>query len=192
MPTHRDANHAIVRDALKHRCGGFHKDKEHPHYYANIQGIKVAAYDLHAAGHGIPDWLVFVGTFAIFFEVKQPRPAGGKFGPKRTLTDQQYYFGQLEDTETFFYWHHPSITAIVWDQNQVYDWLKLCAEFVNHQEGTSESAAFLKLFFPKVIISPNKKDKDYVKTIEVTKNTGAKDTRPHQGHKKRRPIKSSS
>lgn len=149
----KDKTHFVVRDAIKNRCGGYWRDADYPlFHYANLQGLRVVAYDFHKIGGGVPDWLVFVGTFAIYFEVKAEREERKDTrGRKRVLNDKEYYFAQLEPAEKFFYAHHPSITAIVWDQNQVYDWLVLCANYVNLQEAKfDKSKEFLELFFPKL------------------------------------------
>lgn len=155
MPHKRDKNHQEVIKALRDRCGGFERDKEHGHYYANLHGLRVACYDMHTRGQGFPDFEIWVSWLCVLLEVKQERVVkaeqanSGQF--KQILSDHEYYYRQLEDTEKDFHAAHPGLLFIVWDSNQVYDILCLMADFVEYVEGLShDKKPLFRLFFPKV------------------------------------------
>lgn len=147
----RDKNHMIVARAVMYQCGGGSKNKALGHYYANLHGLKVAAYDLHTRGMGYADWEVWVSWLGMLFEVKQEREIRtDPRGRKRQYSDKQYYYKQLELTEQEFHAHHPGLVAIVENENVVYDWLCLMADFVEYVEGLSNQAQPLfRLFFRK-------------------------------------------
>lgn len=149
-----DKNFNEVIRCLKYRCAGYWKDKNYPHHYANLKGLPVCAYDTNNMGRGFPDVEIWVSWFCLHFEVKQERPPVSKEGtPGRhteVMSDDEYYRAQLEDSEVFFRLHHSSVVPIVWDRNQIYEWLCLMADFVNYVEGIADgSAELLRLFFPK-------------------------------------------
>lgn len=150
----RDRNSTEVIKALKDRCGGYHKEKDMPHHYANISGLRVCAYDTNKMGSGFPDWEVWVSWLCLHFEVKQARavtPEGTRGRHTEVMTDEQYYKAQLEETEVIFRRKHSSIVPIVWDRDQVFDWLCAMRDFVLYCEGKSEgSVELLNLFFPNV------------------------------------------
>lgn len=152
--TNVDKNHLEVPKALKDRCGGYWKNPDLPHHYAHLKGLHVCAYDTHGVGNGFPDWEVWVSWLCMGFEVKQERPAektktnSGQFQTK--LTDDEYYRAQLEDSELFYHRHHSGLIAVVWDRNQVYEWLNAMADFVLYCEHKAEASdELLALFFPR-------------------------------------------
>lgn len=150
-----DKNHSEVPKALKDRCGGYWRDKENGHHYASYQGLKICAYDLHKVGNGFPDWEVWISWLCLQIEVKQerkvyvaPKQGGGR---AQKLSDEEYYYHQLEDTELTYRRSHSSIVPIVHERNEVYEWIKCAAEFVFYCESKSEgSQALINLFFPRV------------------------------------------
>lgn len=155
----KDKSHAEVPKALKHRCGGYWQDKELGHHHAYLDGLPVAAYDMSARGNGYPDFEVWVSWLGIMFEVKNPREVKretankGQF--KQQYNDRQYYFRRLEPTEVKFAAHHPGLIAIVSDYNQVYEWLRLVADFVLYCEGLAQDETsarpLMALFFPNAV-----------------------------------------
>lgn len=149
-----DKNFNEVIRCLKDRCAGYWKDKEYPHHYAHLKGLDVCAYDTNKMGNGFPDVEIWVSWMCLQFEVKQERPPTAEQGAKGRhtviMTDDEYYRAQLEETEVFFRRHHSSIIPIIWDRNQLYEWLCAMADFVLYCEGQAEgSDELLALFFPK-------------------------------------------
>lgn len=156
--SHPDKNFkSEIVGALKYRCGGYWQDRKFPKWhYANHRGLQIALYDLNKVGEGHPDCDLFVSWLSVKLEVKQERPAyvapkqGG--GKKPVLTDDEYYRAQLEGTEIFFRNHHPGLSFIVWEQNQVYELICKMADLVFWVEDGSPQGSrdFIELFFPKV------------------------------------------
>lgn len=152
--TRQDKNHGEVICALRDRCGGYNRDKELPHHYAHIKGLRVCAYDTHGVGNGFPDWEIWVSWLCVQMEVKQERPQTTAKGTQgrhsEIMSDDQYYRAQLESSELLYRLHHSSIVPIVWDRNQIYEWISLMADFVLYCEGLAEgSQELIRLFFPK-------------------------------------------
>lgn len=152
----KDHNFNEFIRALKDRCAGYHKDAAYPNWhYANLQGLKVCAYDLNKVGSGFPDGEIWVSWFCLQMEVKQERlPVtlpGTQGRHTEVLTNDEYYRAQLEDTEVFYRLHHSSIVPIVWDRNQIFEWIKAMVDFVLYVEGKAEgSRELLAIFFPKI------------------------------------------
>jgi|SRR5581483_549073 len=149
-----DKNRKEVINALRDRCGGFERDREHGHYYANLRGVRVACYDMNKRGQGFPDFEVWVSWLGVLLEVKQEREVKtkgdhpGQF--KQVYNDREYYYRQLDDAEKTFHAAHPGLLFIVWDSNQVYDILSMMVDFVEYVEGLSHnSQPLFRLFFPK-------------------------------------------
>lgn len=150
-----DKNFSEIIKCLKERCGGAWKDPAFPWWYAHLRGLRVCAYDLNKVGSGFPDCEIWVSWLCMQFEVKQERivkPEQNNAGQFKTqLTDEEYYRAQLEDTEVFYRLHHSSIVPIVFDRNQIFDWLNIMVDFVLYVEGKAEgSEELLRLFFPKI------------------------------------------
>ena len=85
MPSYRpqratgkgDANHMIVRDYLRDRCGGFITAPKEVRggsmgYAANYRGHLVTALDLSKFGGLLPDWLVACNGRVVLVEIKTP------------------------------------------------------------------------------------------------------------------------
>lgn len=143
MPSNRDDNHSIVSDALKNRCGGFHKD-EVGVLHAYLKGLPICAVDMHKAGNGFPDWIVFVSWLAIPIEVKnhETMRIKGKAG--------------FTAAELIFKNEFTGIYRVCYEQNEVYELLCDFADLVLWLEGQAEKLPdeYVRAFFPKVSLFP--------------------------------------
>src|SRR5688572_33369479 len=67
-----DENHFIVRDFLRHACGGYECEKVGPHtvHLANFRGVRIGAIDTSGLGGPWLDWLCFADTAVMLVEIK--------------------------------------------------------------------------------------------------------------------------
>ncbi len=152
----QDANHQIVSNVLKRRCGGGRKD-EFNVFHAYLRGLRVVAYDMSKSGGEMVDWLVLVSWFPIFFEVKAEREV--KDFNLLKLSEDERLRTMLKPGEVEFLQTCPAVTAIVTTEDQVFAQINTAADFVFASEealqrGFGEQPPFqkefLRLFFPKM------------------------------------------
>lgn len=146
MRHRRDKTHAELIGALRNRCGGYWRDENGAHH-AHIKGLCVDAYDMHKAGSGFPDWIVFVSWLAIGIEIKN------KDG-RRSREDAKGFYTPAE--EIFIKSFH-GLRVTAYEQNEIYDLLCKAAQFVlavddmlaGHDKPEPLPKEFVDLFFPK-------------------------------------------
>lgn len=141
MVAHRDKNHDLVIKAMKARMGGYERDTNGAHH-ANLKGLRVSAFDMHKAGSGFPDWLIFVSWFAVTVEIKNEETLKKK--GKAGYETSQYLFASK----------FKGIRKVITEQNQLYDYLCEIATLVHDLEDLASSHAslsYIKAFFPKAI-----------------------------------------
>lgn len=151
-PAKRDKNHGELVKAFKSRCGGYYRDENGTHH-ANLMGLCVDAYDMHRTGAGFPDWLVFVSWMAVAIEIKNPdgRTRGAEQTQAGTLRA-----GYYTDDEIAFMRGFHGVRRTCTEQNEIYDVLCQVARFVSDADdllGAKLSPDYLKLFFPRVMLS---------------------------------------
>lgn len=160
MPTKRDKNHKALIDAMRNRCGGYWRDENGAHH-ANLMGLTVDAYDMHKAGSGFPDWIMFISWLAISVEIKNPERTISKRAAKQGK--RAYIHGRFTDDEQEFARNFHGLRVVGFEQNELYDMLCDAARFVlaiddmisGHDKPEPLPADFVKVFFNRHDNPPN-------------------------------------
>ena len=103
--------------------GGFGKQNPYGVYRGHIEGIEVALHDLNKYGGELVDWMVIAGSAVGFIEQKVKRVV--KDASRQTLTDPEYYYGELQPGEASFFDNtHPDIRRVCYDQETAWKFIK--------------------------------------------------------------------
>ena len=153
----KDKNHNDLLWVMKNRLGGYERSifvnekgqSIKGSHAANLQGLRVLAYDTADAGNEMLDWVVHVSWFVMYLEVKVEREVKSK--SHQRLSDEAYYRSLLKKSERVFMQNCLSVSRIVYSTDMIYELLHQAADFVFYvDDGMINNLSSLKVFFPKL------------------------------------------
>jgi len=145
----RDKNHFVPLRACQMWGGGFNKKpNEFGVWRGFIRGLHAELHDTSKAGGEMLDWIFILADVVMFVEVKVEREVIDE--TRQTLTDNQYYVGELKPGERSFYYNSSALKVIVSTEEEFWERVLVLVDYVLARDSMPMFPEYNAVYFQKM------------------------------------------